>query len=145
MELRSDLLFGIVWGAALACTLTALLLLTALVQATVRIVLGISAPHALEELPLAALVLAYFVGGSAAGVALRLLWWRVEGVMEAILAGFIAAIPFVAAVRAALYGFTGWSVGDLIGIYIRALAVGSLAVLCVWTLIPYFTHTRGKR
>lgn len=84
MDLRSDLVSGILWGAALACTLTTLLLLTALVQTTVRVVLGISLPHALEELPLAVLVLAYFVGGIAAGAALRLLWSRVVSVMQAI-------------------------------------------------------------
>lgn len=145
MGLRRDLVFGVLWGAALACTLTTLLLLAALVSAALRIVLGVSSPHALEELPLAALVLAYFVGGIAAGATLSMLWWRVEGAMQATFAGFFAAIPFVTAVRVALYGATGWSVGDLTGIYIRSLAVGSVAVLFLWSWSRSFTGTRRNR
>ncbi|HEV2132278.1 MAG TPA: hypothetical protein VGR27_14280 [Longimicrobiaceae bacterium] len=145
MGSRIGLLGGSLWGTALALSFATLLLLTALVQWAIGAFFGISTPYAVAELPIGALVLAYFAGGVSAGAALGVLWPRSGGAVPAMLAGVFAAMLFVTAVRVAIFGLTGWTAADLLAVYARAWGTGAIAALLVWKSRRDFPRKRRWR
>lgn len=79
-------------------------------------------------------VLTYFAGATLAGVVvgltLPLARWRIG----AVIVGMLAAVPFYAAIRFAVDGFTPWTMKDTFVILLTSLFVGAPVGLSYYSL-----------
>ncbi len=129
---RHHILVGLVWGALLACAFTAVLLGTVLVQFLATWVSGVPPPEAVANLPVRPLLLAYLLGGVAAGTILGVLLRSDRGAWHWIAIGFLATLPFVMFVRVAVEGLGGLGMSAVLGVVARALVLGLIAGLALW-------------
>lgn len=139
MQLRDSLIVGTLWGIALAIGFTALLLFAV----GLRSLTG-APPPGVAELPIIALVIAYFVGGITAGGILGVLWPRTKRPLQAVMVGILMAIFFVTAVRIAIHGATGWTTGDLLQLAGTSLIAGSCVGLVLWASNRRFLRLNGS-
>lgn len=123
---------GIAGGMTLAGSFGLFLALAFSLEATLRLLAGDSVPPRLGNVSFARLVLSYLVGGVVSGVLLDWLLPRTRRREEAAFAGFIAAVPFLGAIRIAWKGFTDWTVGDVARIALFSLVVGMVTAAHIW-------------
>ncbi len=86
-----------------------------------------------QQTPLLRAGAAYVAGAAASGTVLYVAWLRVRRARHAALTGMGASLPLLLGIRIALHGFTGWTLGDWLGLALRVSAFG-LAFGVLWRI-----------
>lgn len=127
--IRESVRFGLVWGIALAFPFSSLLAL-ALVVGSAADILYPATPTSASALPVARLVVAYFIGAALSGSAFATLQCRVTSARGALVAGIAAAVPFFVSIRVAFLGLSVPTWEDALRLGIGAVVMGgTLGVL----------------
>ena len=93
---------------------------------------GASTAPPFADAPVRQLLIAYFAGGIAAGILGTVLWPRIRTSTQAVLIGFVSAIPFFFAIRVAVRGVAYPSVLAALHLLLVALIGGGIVALICW-------------
>jgi hypothetical protein len=123
---------GLAFVMLLGCTCTFFVAAAFLLHVGLRHLLGESAPLPLDSISLVRLSAAYLVGGMIAGEIFGWLLPRARGRAEAGLVGSLAAVPFLGAIRIAVKGLFGWTVGDMVQLVVLSVCAGVVTGTVLW-------------